>query len=55
MAARLFAMARTIAFSAFFVSLWTWSVPRWVTGAKAFAGRRQIGWIVIVPGTSAAV
>lgn len=50
MAARLFAVVRTLIVSALFVSLWTWFVPRWINGNGAFAETRPLGWIVIAIG-----
>lgn len=50
MAARLFAILRSIAVSILFLSIWTWFVPRWVTGKGAFENPRPLGWIVIALG-----
>lgn len=47
MAARLFAVVRTVIVSAVFLSLWTWFVPLWINGNRAFAASRPFGWIVI--------
>jgi len=47
MAARLFAVFRTLIVSALFVSIWTWFLPRWIVGTGAFADPRPLGWIVI--------
>ncbi|MGH7488854.1 MAG: methyltransferase family protein [Thermoanaerobaculia bacterium] len=51
MAARLFAVVRTLIVSALFISLWTWFVPRWINGNPAFADPRPLGWIVIAIGS----
>src|SRR5437660_10955970 len=54
MAMRLFAVLRTIVVSIIFPSIWTWFVPRWVTGNGAFDNPRPLGWIVIALGVSIA-
>ena len=54
MAMRLFAVLRTIIVSILFLSIWTWFVPRWVTGNGAFDNPRPLGWIVIALGVSIA-
>ena len=43
MAMRLFAVLRTIVVSILFLSIWTWFVPRWVTGNGAFDNPRPLG------------
>jgi len=50
MAARLFAVLRSIVVSIIFVSIWTWFVPRWIVGRNAFDETRPFGWIVIALG-----
>jgi len=50
MAARLFAVLRSIVASIIFVSIWTWFVPRWIVGRNAFHETRPFGWIVIALG-----
>jgi len=50
MTTRLFAVLRTIVVSAFFVSIWTWFLPRWIIGRGAFADPRTWGWSVIAVG-----
>jgi protein-S-isoprenylcysteine O-methyltransferase Ste14 len=50
MVARLFAVVRSVVVSILFVSIWTWFLPRWVTGNGAFDDPRPLGWIVIALG-----
>ena len=50
MAARLFAVVRSIVVSIAFLSIWTWFVPRWLTGNGAFENPRPLGGIVIAIG-----
>src|SRR3954469_8973672 len=50
MTTRLFAVLRTIVVSAFFVSIWTWFLPRWIVGRGAFANPRAWGWILTAIG-----
>jgi protein-S-isoprenylcysteine O-methyltransferase Ste14 len=50
MAARLFAVVRSLVISVIFLSIWTWFLPRWIVGNDAFANPRPIGWIVIALG-----
>lgn len=50
MPARLFAVVRSLIVGPIFVSIWTWFLPRWITGTGAFANPRPWGWIVTACG-----
>jgi len=48
MATRLFALARSIAVSTLFVSIWTWFLPRWMAAEKGVTLRPASGWPVLL-------
>jgi protein-S-isoprenylcysteine O-methyltransferase Ste14 len=50
MARRSLAIIRTAVVAPLFVALWTYFVPRWFGGPRAFADPRPLGWIVVAVG-----
>ena len=50
MTRRLFAVLRTAIIAPLFISIWTWFLPRWFGGARAFEQPRPLGWIVAALG-----
>ena len=49
---RAFAIFRALIVAPAFVSLWTWFVPKWIVGARAFDAPRPLGWIVVAVGAA---
>jgi protein-S-isoprenylcysteine O-methyltransferase Ste14 len=52
---RAFALVRSFAMSALFVSLWTWFIPRWIAAAKNVALAPRGGWPLILLAVGAAI
>jgi protein-S-isoprenylcysteine O-methyltransferase Ste14 len=52
MTRRNFAVLRAAIIAPLFVSLWTWFVPRWIAGARAFENPRPAGWIIVAAGAA---
>ena len=52
---RAFALLRALIIAPAFVSLWTYFVPKWITGARAFDGPRPLGWLVVAAGAAIAL
>ena len=49
---RAFAIFRALIVAPAFISLWTYFVPKWIVGARAFDGPRPLGWIVVAIGAA---
>ena len=49
---RLFAIFRALIVAPAFISLWTYFVPKWIVGTRAFESPRPIGWIVMAIGAA---
>ena len=47
---RVFAIFRALIVAPACVSLWTYFVPKWIVGTRAFDGPRPLGWIVVAIG-----
>jgi protein-S-isoprenylcysteine O-methyltransferase Ste14 len=52
---RAFAIFRALIVAPAFISLWTYFVPKWIAGARAFDGPRPLGWIVVAIGAAIAL
>ena len=50
MTRRIFAVIRTAIIAPLFVSIWTYFLPRWFGGARAFEQPRPLGWLVAALG-----
>lgn len=48
MAARLFAVVRSLFVAALFVSLWTWFLPRWIAAGKNVPLELHLGWPLVL-------
>ena len=49
---RAFAIFRALIVAPAFISLWTYFVPKWIVGARAFDSPRPLGWIVVAIGAA---
>ncbi len=52
LARRAFAIFRALIVAPAFVALWTYFVPRWIVGPRAFDNPQPLGWIVIAIGAA---
>ena len=52
MSRQLFAAVRTAVFGTLFVALWTYLIPVWLAGPRAFGEARPAGWVVIAMGAA---
>ena len=48
----IFASIRTLFFGTLFLSLWTWFIPRWLVGARAYDDPRPAGFLLIAAGAA---
>lgn len=52
MTRRFFALLRAAVVAPLFISLWTYFLPRWISGATVFSDQRPFGWIVVAIGAA---
>ena len=52
MTRRIFAVFRAAIIAPLFLSIWTWFLPRWFAGERAFENPRPAGWIVVALGAA---
>ncbi len=52
---RAFAIFRALIVAPAFILLWTYFLPKWIIGARAFETPRPLGWIVVAIGAAIAL
>jgi protein-S-isoprenylcysteine O-methyltransferase Ste14 len=52
---QLFAVLRAAIIAPLFISIWTWFLPRWFGGPRAFADPRPLAWVLVAIGAAIAL